>query len=159
MKYFIIIRGPLGIGKSTIAKKLATVLKAKYISIDDVLERYNLTRINEDYIVDDFIKANQIVITQIQKEKSIIFDGNFYFSEQIEHLIKNLAIPNFVFTLKAPLETCLKRDKEREKSYGQVAVEAIYNLVSKFDYGTIIETGNKTTDEVVDEIQSHLKNK
>jgi shikimate kinase len=34
MEYFVIIRGPLGVGKTTIAKRLAKQLNAKYISID-----------------------------------------------------------------------------------------------------------------------------
>ena len=44
MSYFIIIRGPLGIGKSTIAKALAEILKAEYIAIDKVLEENGLDR-------------------------------------------------------------------------------------------------------------------
>ena len=38
MSYYIIIRGALGIGKSTIARKLSRILNAGYISIDKVLE-------------------------------------------------------------------------------------------------------------------------
>ena len=38
MNYFIIIRGPLGIGKTTIAKKLKKILKAEYISMDEIVD-------------------------------------------------------------------------------------------------------------------------
>jgi deoxyadenosine/deoxycytidine kinase len=34
MGYYVIIRGPLGVGKSVIAQKLAKTLKAVYIPID-----------------------------------------------------------------------------------------------------------------------------
>jgi len=44
MSYYIIIRGPLAVGKSTIAKKLAEILKADYVPFDDLLHEYGLDR-------------------------------------------------------------------------------------------------------------------
>ena len=38
MSYYIIIRGPLGCGKSTIAKKISKILNAKYISMDEIVD-------------------------------------------------------------------------------------------------------------------------
>ena len=57
--YFIIVRGPLGVGKSTIAKRLAKALKAEYISIDSALEKYDLAKTDSDYTPKDFIRANK----------------------------------------------------------------------------------------------------
>ena len=37
MKKLILVRGPLGVGKTTVARKLAASLNAHYISIDSVL--------------------------------------------------------------------------------------------------------------------------
>jgi shikimate kinase len=160
MNYFIIIRGPLGVGKTTIAKKLAKTLKAKYISIDEMLEKHGLAKTEGDYLPDDFIKANNFIIPEVEEklsaEKITILEGNFYFQEQIEHLIKNLPFPNFVLTLKAPLEVCIKRDNERKIPYGKESAEAVYHLVSRFDYGEIIDTENKSADQVIKEIISYL---
>jgi len=64
MKY-IIIRGPLGIGKSTIAKGLANKLNAKYISIDSIVDNPNLItrKMEEGYISqNNFLKANKLAI-------------------------------------------------------------------------------------------------
>ena len=36
MNYYIIIRGPLASGKSTISEKLAKIIKAKHFAIDRV---------------------------------------------------------------------------------------------------------------------------
>ena len=163
MSYYIIIRGPLGIGKSTVAKSLAKFLNGKYSSIDDVLAENGLDKIdkNEGSIpVKNFIKGNEIVIPKIKQSldngKVVIIDGNFYHQEQIIHLENNLPFKHYVFTLKATLEVCIKRDAERKNSYGEDAATAVYNLVSAFDYGIIINTENKTVQQTIKEMVTFL---
>jgi len=163
MNYFIIIRGPLGVGKSTIAKKLAKILDAEYISIDKLLEKYGLDKVEGECIpLINFIKANEQILPLIKeklaKGKVVIIDGNFYYQEQIKYFIKNLTTDYFVFTLKASLEVCLKRDSARKTTYGEESVKAVYYLVSIFDYGIIINTENRTIDEITQEIKSYLLN-
>ncbi|OGJ17910.1 hypothetical protein A3K73_02795 [Candidatus Pacearchaeota archaeon RBG_13_36_9] len=159
--FVIIIRGPLGIGKTTIAKMLAKDFDAEYFSIDSVLEQEGLDKIDEKQgciPAGNFIKANHRIIPKIRESislcKPIIVDGNFYHKEQLENLIKKLdEAKSFVFTLKASLKTCIERDKKRQKPYGKQAAEAVYKLVSKFDYGIAVDTENKTEEEVVEEIK------
>tara|TARA_Y100000310_G_C20611134_1_gene778070 strand:- start:140 stop:634 length:495 start_codon:yes stop_codon:yes gene_type:complete len=161
MSYFIIIRGPLGSGKSTIAKSLAKELKAEYIEIDKVLEDNNLDKIDEKegcISSKNFVKANKIILPEIKKiikDKIVIFDACFYHKEPIEHLIKNIAYPNYVFTLKAPISVCIERDKKRNKNHGEGAARAVHNLVSRFDYGIIIDT-KKDKKDTIKEILSNL---
>lgn len=164
MKKLIIIRGPLGVGKTTVARKLAADLNAHYVSIDSVLEENHLDEGEEDGIsLKTFIKGNELVLPEIRKAleegKSIIIDGCFYHKEQIEHFIQNVDASAFVFTLKAPLETCIERDKGREKSYGEGAAWAVHGMVSKFDYGKVINTEGKTLEETTEEIMSFLSRK
>jgi len=45
--YFIILRGPLGCGKSTIAGKISKLLNAEYVAVDRVLDEHNLTKDKE----------------------------------------------------------------------------------------------------------------
>jgi len=45
MSYFIIIRGPAGVGKTTIAKKLAARLGETYISFDKIMREKGLDKI------------------------------------------------------------------------------------------------------------------
>lgn len=161
MNYYIIIRGPLGVGKSTIAKALAKKLNAEHISIDKVLEENKLDKVKVKCIpLKNFIKANEIVLSKakkyLDKKKIVIFDGCFYHKEQIKHLIRNLKYKYLVFTLKAKLEVCIKRDSKRKIKYGKEAAKAVHNLVSQFDYGTIINTENKSINEVVNEILTHI---
>ncbi|MFA6525415.1 MAG: AAA family ATPase [Patescibacteria group bacterium] len=157
MKKLIVIRGPLGIGKTTIAKKLASDLKAECVSIDEILKDYGLEK-DRDYVAEDFIKANEIIIPKLKtilKKNNIIVEGNFYFQEVLEHLLKNTTGNHRVFTLKAPLEICLARDKQREKSLGPLATEAIYSLVNRFDYGIPID-GRNRIGKIVEEIINNL---
>ncbi len=159
---YIIIRGPLGIGKSTIAKALAKKLKATYISFDKVLSENGLDKIDDDFTPEDFIKANEIVLPIIKKDlsegKIVILDGCFYFKEQIEHLQENLSdiAKEYAFDLKASLDSCIKRDSKRKRVYGEEAARAVYNLVAKFGYGTAIDTENKNEKEVAEFIIKSL---
>ncbi len=164
MAYFIIIRGPLGVGKTTIAKKLAKILDAKYISIDAVLEKSGLDKVSgkEKYIsLRNFITVNKKSLPKmkniLKRSKIIVLDGNFYYKKQIQHLIRKLLrYKIYIFTLKATLPTCIKRDGQRKKPYGKDAVQAVYSAVSRFDYGIKVKTDNKTTMQVVREIYHHL---
>lgn len=165
MSYFIIIRGPLGCGKSTISKKLAETLGAEYISQDKVYEEHGLDVYSHEeggIPAANDIKVNELVIPDAKRildsGKIVIFDGCFYHKHAIEHLIKNLPYPHYIFTLKAPLEVCIERDKGRHKVYGEVAARTVHKLVSRFDYGLVIDV-TKSLNEAVKEILSRLPKK
>ncbi|MBT4651199.1 ATP-binding protein [Candidatus Woesearchaeota archaeon] len=161
MAFYIIIRGPLGCGKSTIAERLSKKLNAKSFSIDKILDKHNLlTEWEEGYISQkSFKKANEIISSEarehLEKGISVIFDGNFYWKSQIEDLISKLNFPHHVFTLKVPLEVCIKRDQQREKPLGEVATKEVYKKSTEFDYGIIIDA-SKSLNETTLEIISHL---
>ena len=161
MSFYVIIRGPLGCGKSTIAKKISKILKAKYFAVDMVLDEYGLTKDKEAGYISQrsFKKANEIISPQakavLDKEISIVFDGNFYWKSQIEDLISKLNFPHYVFTLKAPLKVCIERDTERGKTHGKDATRAVYKKSTEFDYGTIIDI-NRPLEVCVKDILSYL---
>ncbi len=162
MSYFIIIRSPLGSDKSTIAEKLAHILDAKYFGMDKVLEKHKLDKMPPDahcISAENFIKANEIVLPEVKKSlsngKVVIFDACFYHKEVIDHLIQNLQFTHYVFTLKAPLKLCIKRDSERKKTHGKDAAGAVHWLVSQFDYGNIIDV-TKNLENTLKDILSYL---
>ena len=129
-----------------------------------MLEKEGLDKIDEkqgSIPVNNFIKANEKLIPKTKKflslNKSIIIEGNFYHKEQLDNLIKELkGSKNHIFTLKASLKTCIKRDAERKKSYGKKNVEEVYTLVSKFDYGIVVDTESKTEKEVIEDIKKYI---
>ena len=144
MSFYLIIRGPLGCGKSTIAEALSKRLKAKYFAIDRVLDENNIEEWEDGYVsIKSFIEANEISAERakkdLEREIPVIFDGNFYFKKQIEDLIERLDFPHYVFTLKAPLEVCIERDKKRNKTHGEDAVKEVFRKSTEFEYGIVID--------------------
>ncbi|MBI5880767.1 AAA family ATPase [archaeon] len=165
MSYFIIIRGPLGVGKSTIAGRLAKILDAEHVYIDKILEEQGLDKVDKNagcIPVKNFIIADEIILPELRKKiktgKIAIFDGCFYHKKHVEHIIKNLKCKSQAFTLKAPLAVCVQRDGRRKRKYGKEAAKAVRHLVDRFDYGIIIDTNHKTANQVVKEILFHLGN-
>ncbi len=161
MSYYVIIRGPLGCGKSTLAERLTKKIKGEYIAIDRILDEYDLTKDKEaEYISQkSFKKANEIVAPKAKnllvKGIPVIFDGNFYWKSQIDDLIKRLDFPHYVFTLKAPLEVCIERDRKRNKNHGEDAARVVYKKTTEFDYGAVIDV-TKPLEESVKTILSYL---
>ncbi len=161
MSRVILIRGPLGVGKTTIARQLCNRMTACYISIDEVLAEHGLDQGSNGIPAKNFLRANELVlplaIAAISKDQSVIFDGNFYYKSQVKHLLKRLPKPAHFFTLNATVEECILRDRGRERVYGEGAATWVHFLVSRFTVGTPIDTGGKTIDQVVSEIEAHLE--
>lgn len=94
---------------------------------------------------------------KILSGKDIIIDGNFYHKKQIEDLKNKLSKDIKVFTLKANLNDCIKRDKKRKNSIGEIETRKVYKLVNSFDFGTNIHTENKSPEEIANIIYKKLK--
>ncbi len=162
MSYFIIIRGPAAVGKTKIAKQLAERIGAGVVHYDLEMDKLGLDFVEGDKWIPlrNFQKTDNLLIPKfiekLQKGKILILEGNFYHKQQIEYLIEKLEFKNFVFTLKADLQECLKRDKTRKPVLGDDAVKAVYKLVAAFDYGKVIDTNAKTEKEIVDELISSI---
>jgi len=161
MSYYIIIRGPLGSGKTTIANKLAKLLGSRYFAVDKILDEHGLTKDKSDGYISQksFKTVNEIIAPQaealLEKGTIVIFDGNFYWQSQIEDLLSRLNYQSYVFSLKAPLEVCIARDSARSKTHGRDAAEAVYKKSTKFSYGTVIDA-TKPLEKVINEILSYL---
>jgi len=158
--YYIIIRGPLGSGKSSISEKLSKIIGAKHFTIDRVLDDNKLEEQEDGYISQNsFKKANEIACKEaikiLKDGKPTIFDGNFYWKSQIDDLISRLDFPHYIFTLKAPLKVCIERDVKRDKTHGKDAATVVYNKSTEFTYGTEIDA-TKNIDECLNEILTYL---
>lgn len=156
MNYFVIIRGPLGVGKTTIAKRLAKRMKADYVSIDSYIDKIPHPK---NIPLKFFIEANRLLVKKYRRKGNVIIDGNFYYKKQITDLIKRMKAPYYIFTLKAPLNVCIARDSKRKHPYGAASARAVYNLTNKINSGIIIQTENKAISQVLDEILFYMQAK
>ena len=70
MAFYVIIRGPLGCGKSTIARSISKELNSEYLEVERVLDENDLTKEWEKGYISQksFIKANEIIAS---KAKSV----------------------------------------------------------------------------------------
>lgn len=154
MNYYVIIRGPLGVGKSTVSKKLARILRAEYISVDRPLDDRGIWYSGR---LREFLEVNEIVAQQagnlLANGTPVVVDGNFYWKSQIQDLERRLDHRHFVFTLKAPLDVCIRRDASRAAAHGSRAAEEVYAKSTRFSYGTPIDA-TQPVEAVVRKVRS-----
>ncbi|MDF1496855.1 MAG: ATP-binding protein [Patescibacteria group bacterium] len=157
MGYYIIIRGPLGCGKTTTAKALSARLSAEYLSVDEVINEYKLDSDKEDGFISQasFKKANDHLAEKakefLDKKIPVIIDGNFYWKSQIEDLASKLVYPYAIFTLDAPLPVCVNRDSKRENPLGADAVKVVYEKTASVEAGKKIDV-TRETEAIITEI-------
>jgi shikimate kinase len=158
MKKLIVIRGPLGAGKSTISKILAQELDLEYISLDQLLDDYKLVPENSEGIpLESYLKANQIILDlRNSSQKSFIVDGCFYYQEQIDDIQSKFPDNNEIFTLCSNVETCIERDSKRPKVYGEDSARFVHMITTKIKAGHEIDSTNLTAQETVEEIVKKL---
>ena len=140
MAYYVIVRGPLGAGKTTVSDRIADQIAASHIAIDEILEKYGLERWDEDCISEgSFLDANGIAAKQamadLQRGVPVVIDGNFYWKSAVKDLEKRLPFPHVVLTLKVSLAVCIARDAQRAPPHGAEAAAEVYAKATSFDYG------------------------
>lgn len=159
MSFYIILRGPAGSGKTTLAQRLTEIYNAHYISIDKVKSERKLKHSEPEKL-----EANKVVLqdamTHLSQGQVVIIDEVLYYQRQLSQLIDDLPFPHYTFSLKVPLEICLARNVERRNSGSRKMsdddVKEVYELVSKLNYGIEIDTHNRPINDSLADILSHL---
>ena len=156
MKKLIIIRGPLGVGKTTVSKILTQNLHAEYISLDKIIDDNKLE--GKDGIpLENFLKANTIIHDIAKKSKnSFIVDGCFYYQEQIDDLVKKFENNAIIFTLTSHVEKCIERDSKRSKVYGEDSARFVHMVTTKIQAGNEINNTDMTIEETVERIMEKI---
>jgi predicted kinase len=154
--FYVVIRGPLGVGKSTIADRLSKEIGAHHVSIDQILEDHDLWSSGR---LSEFLKANAVAAKQARRSLGrgvpVIFDGNFYWITQIDDLVGRLDHRHFIFTLKAPLAVCIQRDRGRDHPYGPLAARAVCAKSMRFRYGVDVDA-TRPIPVILRTIRSHF---
>ena len=162
---YIIVRGPIGVGKTTIAKNLVRMMRengqsCSYFSIDDCC----LNLVGGPYSFEKkslvFHILTPLLQELISQKYTPVIEG--LLNKQQCNELKNLIQGNPLYiTLVASLEQCIARDSIREgyKKRGVERVTTTWNWLNTecIENEHIIDN-SFTTEEVVREIYS-LKNK
>ncbi|MBR9705226.1 ATP-binding protein [Candidatus Pacearchaeota archaeon] len=156
--FYIILRGPAGVGKSTISGKLAQFYNGHHIDVDKIKKKLRLSHSKEDKF-----EVNKTVIQKaryyLNQRTVVIIDEVFYFKLQLLQ-IEQLPYKSYLFSLNAPLETCLKRNlKRRQEGLATTTDETIklvHSLVFKLKKGIEINTHDVSIKEALNEILSYL---
>ncbi len=117
MKKNLLLTGMMGVGKSTLGKKLAKKLKLKFIDIDQVIEKkekMTIKEIFENKGENYFRKTEKKVsIEEIKKNNSVIaLGGGAFMDSTIRREAKNSSI---TFWLDVSLDSLLARLRNIKK--------------------------------------------
>jgi shikimate kinase len=116
MTKLIIIRGPSGVGKSTVAKALMRRTKRPTVLVD--LDHYRFSFVNPpnfDHDVEYEMSGSDVLIG-LRLGFDVVFDGNFSATANdpfLEKLFVAHPEENYIFYLDATLCATLKRHKTR----------------------------------------------
>jgi predicted kinase len=170
MAFYLVIRGPLGVGKSTVSRRLGEILGTVPISIDRILEDHSL----EEWVADrislrSFLRANEYAaeaaISSLRQGRPAIIEGCFYWRKQIDDLVHRLSWPHHVFTLDAPFSECIARDATRPApdpevgprggdQQGPEGAKAVFEMVARVPAGIMIDASGSVDDTVAKILRS-----
>jgi shikimate kinase len=158
MKKLIIIRGPLGVGKTTVSLILSQNLHLEYLPLDKIVDDNHLVPPDADGIpLESYLKANEIILDLANKsEISFIIDGCFYYQEQIDDLIKKFEKNVEIFTLTSHVDKCIERDSKRLKVYGEDSARFVHMVTTKIQAGHEIDNTDLTVEETVEKIMEKI---
>ncbi len=140
MEKNLTLTGMMGVGKTTIGKRLAKKLKYNFIDIDKIIEKKEGRSINsifKNHGEDYFRKIEKdVTLAQLQKINSVIsLGGGAFLNNSIRKYTKQYSIS---FWLDVPLEKLairLKRSKKRpllNKENTTESLKKIYFVRKKF---------------------------
>lgn len=156
MTKLIIIRGPSGVGKSTVAKKLMSSTTRPTTLID--LDYYRFIHVNGvgSHDLEHGMCVNNILIA-LDKGFDVIFEGNYNVKESPEFFSEVFRFhpnENYLFYLDASLDETLKRHVARvDQRIKSEKMKELYKFASPTRHkGEVIIPETSTLEETVKKI-------
>lgn len=151
----IIIRGPSGVGKSTVSRELHNLIeKSAHINVDTLkkmissessTERTEIAHSTAQFFIKELIlnKFN-VIIEEIFRDQHL---------SEIKKVIQSSGYVCFTFFLAAPAKTLLQRDEGRkEKTKGEQIILNLYKEIQPNPNEEIINTEKLTEKEIANKI-------
>ncbi|MFW6376131.1 MAG: AAA family ATPase [Thermoplasmatota archaeon] len=135
----VILCGPVGVGKTTVSNKLKIRLNEEGLGLK-VMHSDDFSTHTYDQMFDKVKGSNE----------NWILDGTFY-REDIRDKFRRLDDVIIVW-LKAELDTCLKRNEQREEPLEEKVVHIMCQRFEEPDPDLKIETDDMDSEKVVDHI-------
>jgi adenylylsulfate kinase len=141
----ILLCGPPGAGKTTIARMLAKRRGAVLLSTEEFKRR-----------------AYSRLMREVRKRagEELVLDGTFYrraWRDEVKELANSIRTPLLVVLVKSSLQTSLLRDARREKPVGERAVRIIHAEFEEPEADLVIDSEKLTPEEAVELILSAAK--
>lgn len=160
MKPFcVIIRGPPAVGKSTIAKRLATAIPNTVHLDVDLLKHMISSRssVPRTEIAHDVARH---FLKQLMKHRYNIVIEEMFREQHLTPILRLLKKSGYRTTrifLTSPASIALSRDNAREKNKGKKVILRFHNEVGAMNDDTIIDTGKNSIAQSVAAIKRVLK--
>ncbi len=162
MKKNLVLTGMMGVGKSTIGKKLAKKLKLKFIDIDHLIEtreKSTIKEIFENKSENYFRKVEKKIIVEELKKNNLVIalGGGAFINASLRRKIKDTCIS---FWLDLKVDILLKRLKNTtkrpllDKDQLEKSVNKIYSERKKIynESNFRIKCNSMNKNEIVDKI-------
>ena len=161
MKKNLVLTGMMGVGKSTIGKKLAKKLKLKFIDIDQIIEKKEKSKIKEIFIKkgENYFRKieKKISLDEMKNNNSVIaLGGGAFMDSSIRKEAKNSSISFWLDLDLKSLLTRLKNVKKRpllNQDNLEESVNKIYSTRKKiYKMSDFRIKSNSNTNQIVNKI-------
>ena len=169
MKKNLVLTGMMGVGKSTVGKKLAKKLGLKFVDVDQLIEKKEKVRIKdifENKGENYFRKIEKQITLDVLKSKNLLIalGGGAFLNSSIRKEIKNSCVSFWLDLNLKILSTRLKNVRKRpllNKDDLEGSINRIYSerkkIYSESDY--IIKIKSTKANEVIDKIIKLYENR
>ena len=169
MKKNLVLTGMMGVGKSTVGKKLAKKLGLKFVDVDQLIEKKEKVRIKdifENKGENYFRKIEKQITLDVLKNKNLLIalGGGAFLNSSIRKEIKNSCISFWLDLNLKILNTRLKNVRKRpllDKDDLEGSINRIYSerkkIYSESDYR--IKIKSTKANEVIDKIIKLYENR
>ena len=117
MKKNLVLTGMMGVGKSTIGKKLAKKLKIKFIDLDKIIEKRESNSIKDIFEIkgEDYFRKieKKVALQELKRVNAVIaLGGGAFLNKDIRKEVEESAVS---FWLDLNMKSILKRLKNSKK--------------------------------------------